>query len=350
MIFPPLALAMIVSLWLVDPESRRETKFLAAAATILLMLPNPSTKFWATPMGTPQFFTDGSAQYRLSRKDVVMTLPWEGDGRSMDWQAECDLCFRNVSGWTGTERFEVRRWPIANYLGGSKDLPEPELQLAAFLANNQVTAIIVDDSDPRADEWNRLIATTGLTRKAISGVSLYEVEPHALKDFKGLTGLAMERRATELRFATLLSAADEYLAAGHPPEEISPARLVDLGFLPATWKRQVNGFYDLLVLPWSNGSIVVGELGSPDALTPLIERYRDTASEIYLPFPRTIGPGSGSFTRRLHNALLPPAAMPIDGPSMEFVGLAFDREQLRDLAARDARPALAAAAAESGKP
>ena len=125
-------MAVIVALWMVDPESRREMKALAVASTLLLMIPNPSARFWASTMQTPAFFTDGTAQRYMSRNDVVLTLPWGIQGHSMDWQAECDMCFRNVAGWTGIERFAVRRWPIVNYFGGSRP-PEPELQLGAFL-------------------------------------------------------------------------------------------------------------------------------------------------------------------------------------------------------------------------
>jgi len=39
----------------------------------------------------------------------------------------------------------------------------------------------------------------------------------------------------------------------------------------------------------------------------------------------------------VHNALLPPAVMPIDGDSMKFLGLAFDRERLHKAAEYIAR-------------
>ena len=47
----------------------------------------------------------------------------------------------------------------------------------------------------------------------------------------------------------------------------------------------------------------------------------------------------------IRNALLPPAAMPIDGESMQFLGMAFDRKQIHKLASELAgepmEPALA---------
>jgi hypothetical protein len=331
MVFPPLAMAVIVSLWMADPQSHREMKALAVVATLVLMIPNLSARFWAATMQTPAFFTDGSAQRYLSRKDIVLTLPWGLTGHSMDWQAECDMCFRNVAGWTGMERFPVRRWPIVNYLAGSRDLPERNLQFGAFLANNGVTKVLVDDADSHAEEWNQLAASTGITAMRISGVSLYEIPRDALSHFEGLTGLEMERRATEIRFDDLLSASAAYFAAGNPLAAISPNRLVDLGFLPATWKRVPHGFYDTIVLPSSTHGVIIGELASPSAIENLIGRYRDRAERIYLPYPR-IADGTGnssSLSRLIHNALLPPAAMPIDGESMRFVGIEFSQIQLR---------------------
>jgi len=339
MVFPPLAMAVIVSLWLVDSRSTRRLKFIAAAATILLMLPNPSAQFWATPMGTPQFFTDGSAQKYLSRKDIVLTLPWGIAGHSMDWQAECGMCFRNVSGWTGMERFEVRRWPVVNYFLGSQDLPDPELQLKAFLANTGVTAIVVDNSYPKAAEWNALLTATGIAPQKVSGVSLFKFPANEYKEFGKLTGLEMEKRADQYRFGTLLLAADKYLRSGRPLSEISSEQLVDLALLPASWKKQPHKLYDIFVMPLSERSVVVGELGSPSALAELVDRYRGDAQAVYLPFPHLVAENgtSGAIGRVVQNALLPPASMPVDGESLEFLGLGFEREQLHQAATAASR-------------
>ena len=113
----------------------------------------------------------------------------------MDWQAQCGMCFRNVAGWTGTERFEVRRWPIVNYFLGSRDLPSRNFSWA-FLANNGVTAVVIDDSDPHAAEWDRLLAVNRITSTGSGSVASIRIEANALRDLKGLTGLEMEQRAT----------------------------------------------------------------------------------------------------------------------------------------------------------
>jgi hypothetical protein len=347
MMFPPLAFALVVTMWLTQSEAARRLKAVAALAITFMMLPNPSAAFWAAPVEVPRFFNDGSAQRYLSRADIVVTLPWGVAGQSMLWQADCGMCFRNVAGWTGVERFEVRRWPIVNYFAGSKDLPEPELQLKAFLARNGVTAVIVDESNPQAAQWNSFISTTGVTPTSISGVSLFKFSPGALAPYDGLSGLQMETRAARIRFDTLVSATDSYLTAGHPLAKITPEELVALGYLPPTWKREPHGIYDIFVMPWADRGVVIGQLASPSALKKLIDRYRESAGEVYLPFPRILA-GTGSATpvqRFLHNLLLPPAAMPVDGESMEFLGIAFDRKQL-ELAAREAAHSREVAPAE----
>lgn len=332
MLFPPLAFAMIVSLWLAAPENGPRLKALAAAMTVALMLPNLSAEFWASPVDTPAFFTDGSAAKHLSPSDVVLTLPWGSTGNSMLWQAECGMCFRNVSGYTAMERFEVRRWPIVNYLLGSRDLPDPELQLKAFLANNGVTVIAIDDANPDAARWKTLIATVGVESEEISGVSLYRLSPGLLANYREpeYSGVEVERRAIQSRFATLVTAANNYLRSGHDPARLNDNELIDLSLLPDDWRRAPTAFSDMRVMPWGNGGAVILEMGSKIALADTVARFRADANVVYLPFPRIVAGTDriNPIARAIHNALLPPASMPIDGESMAFLAMAFDRDRL----------------------
>ena len=81
----------------------------------------------------------------------------------MLWQAASGMNFRMASGLTGFQPIEIRRWPVVNVFFGSRDLPEPELQLKAFIANLGITAIVVDASDPRAPQWKQLLSSLELT-------------------------------------------------------------------------------------------------------------------------------------------------------------------------------------------
>jgi hypothetical protein len=341
MLFPPLAIAIIVSSWLAAPEHSVRVKAIASVTTVALMLPNLSANFWTSKIDTPAFFTDGSTAKNLSRSDTVLILPWGSTGNSMLWQAECGMCFRNVSGYTAMERFQVRRWPIVNYFLGSPDLAEPELQLKAFLANNGVTAIVIDDANANALSWKNLLASLGQKPTDISGVSLYRLRPSLLASYRAaeFSGLAMERRAIESRFATLITATDEYLASGRDPAHLSDDELVDLGLLPHDWKREPGAFSDMRVMVRGNGGAVIMAMGSKSALADTVARFRGSANVVYLPFPRVIAgtDGMSPFGLTIHNALLPPAAMPIDGESMQFLAMAFDRERLHKAAQDFAR-------------
>jgi hypothetical protein len=336
MLFPPLAFAIIASLWLADPENSERLRFVAAAATFALMLPNPSAKFWTSPVDTPAFFTDGSAAKNLSRADVVLTLPWGSTGDSMLWQVECGMCFRHISGRTAMERFEVRRWPIVNYFRGARDLPQPELQLRAFLAGNKVTAIVVDDAKPQAAEWNALVASVGVAPREISGVSLYRLSPNLLADYRApeYSGLEMERRAIRDRFAAIVTATDDYLRTGYEPSRLSEERLIAVDLLPREWKHDPAAFSDLHVIPWKNGGALIVELGSKAAAADMLERFGDHANVVYAPYPRIVAgtDGMSPLALAIHNALIPQAETSGDIDSLQFFGMAFDRDRLHQVA------------------
>jgi hypothetical protein len=332
MLFPPLALGLVAAMWLRESAFRSEVKAAVVVLVVAMMLPNLSASYWTTQVDTPQFFTDGSAQRYLSRSDIVLTLPWGARGQSMLWQAQCGMCFRNVSGWTGVDRFEIRRWPIVNYFLDSHDLVEPELQLKAFLANNGVTAVAVDDANPYATRWKTLLATVNVDARDISGVSLYKLSSGLLADYRTpeYSGVEMERRAVQGRFAALVTATDEYLQSGGDPGRLSDERLIYLGLLPSEWKREPSAFSDMHVMPWKKAGATIIELASKTALADTVARFRNHANVVYLPFPRIVAgtDGLSPVALALHNALVPPMAMNIDGDSMEFFGMAFDREQL----------------------
>jgi hypothetical protein len=335
MVFPPLAIAVIVSLWLSNPENNAKIKALATSFTLMLMIPNPSPQFWITRIDTPAFFTDGVARRALTRNDVVLTLPWGSTGNSMLWQAECGMCFRNVSGYTAMERFEVRRWPIVNYFLGARDLPEQELQLKAFLANTGVTAIIVDDAKPSALAWKDLLASLGVEPRNISGVSLYRIPANFLAGYRRseMSGAQMERRAMRLRLEAVVNATDRFLNAGYDSTHLDIDELVNLALLPPSWRSDPGAFFDLKVMPGRDRGALILALGSKTALTDTMQRFGADADAIYLPFPRIVASsGDGSpIARAFHNALLPPAAMPIDGESMQFLGMGFDPAHLHKI-------------------
>jgi hypothetical protein len=346
MMFPPLALAVITAFWLTDPKSRPETKAVAVAFTLLLMMPNLSSRLWATPVDTPQFFADGTYSKYLSPKDVVMTLPWGEKGSSMLWQADCQMCFRNVAGWTGVQRFAIRRWPIVNYFLGATDLIDKEVQLGTFLANTGVTAVIVDNAHPEAKRWNTLVSSLGSKSIMVGGISLYRFNRDQLRDYQGRSGFAMEQQALEQRFAAVVTAADLYMSAGYNPAVINENSLIDHSRLPQDW-RSGPLFADMHLRSWDKGGVAIELLGSPSALQIICNRYRSEATDVYFPFPLILD-GTGNRSRlmlALNHLVLPSPAMPVDGESLRILQFNFSREQLHKVALLSANTNQTTAAA-----
>jgi hypothetical protein len=330
MVFVFLIVAVITAIWFSDSETSPRVKAIAGAMIVLLTLPNLSKGFWTTRIDTPQFFTDGTYARYLSPRDVVLALPWGDQGMSMLWQAECGMCFRNVAGWTGLSRFEVRRWPIVNYFIGDEDVPEPELQLKAFLARMGVNAILIEDDSANSTDLNALASRLGLSRIKVGGVSLYRVPAGAFADYREASGIEMEKRADDLRFAMLLEAAGRYLAVGYDPRKISRSELIGLSLLPADWTR--NPLHpDAFVAP-SDGGIAISEMGSRAGLDDLIRRYRGSAKVVLYPNPRILSSKEHmSVLSYILHETFPPFTDASDGDAQHFLCVVFDPPQLSGL-------------------
>ena len=246
---------------------------------------------------------------------------------SMLWQAQCGMCFRNVAGWTGLSRFEVRRWPIVNYFLGDEDVPEPELQLEAFLVHTGVNAILVQDASASSADFNALASRLHLSRIKVGGVSLYRVPAGAFADYREVSGVEMEKRADDLRFAMLLEAAGRYIATGRDPQKISRSELIELGLLPANWTKHPL-HPDAFVLP-SYGGIAISEMGSRAGLDDLIRRYRSSAKIVLYPNPRILsGMEHMSVLSHIVQEVFPPFTDASDGDAQHFLCVVFDPPQL----------------------
>ena len=329
-----LALAVIFAMWFCDPLTGRKEKIAGAIATMLMMAPNPAATFWASPAPLPTFFRDGISSRLLSSNDIVLPLPFGQKGMCMLWQAASGMNFRMASALTGLQPIEIRRWPIVNAFTGSPDLPEPGLQLKAFIANLGITAIVVDANDPHAAQWQQLLSPLQIEPQRVAGVLFYRVAPDAFAKFRGLDAIEMERRANRARFETLITAADKYFAQGGEIANFDLKALESAGLLPADWKfdYRPDGYRDL----WSGaigGKIGLGVTGSPSGLTPLIDSYGAAAEKIYLPYPRT-WTGGGDRRGALAKIIEPEVFGSTSGESIQLMVMTFDPAHLQKLSAR----------------
>jgi hypothetical protein len=283
-----LALAIIAARWLADDAVGRNAKFAGVAALAISLAPNPSARFWIAPVDLPAFFADGGYRQYLAPGETVVILPYGAGGSSMLWQAEAKMYFRMAGGWTSIMPREYQSWPAVNALMYRSYIPGFTDQLKAFLAHHDATAIII--ADDQLSLWAPLMAPLGLSPIATGGVELYRFAPADLAPWRDVTALEMERRCDAARFATLLAAANAYLAQGGGLNQLSPRRAEALGLLPPHSAndadvRTGNGLY---LGPLGNGLIGVGVVGSYEALRPLIATYRADAARIYFPYPRAL--------------------------------------------------------------
>jgi hypothetical protein len=321
-------------MWLCDPLTGSTEKAIGTFATLVMLMPNPTASFWASRVAMPQFFRDGSSRRLLTSDDVVLPLPFGQKGIATLWQASSGMNFRLVSGLNGLQPIEIRRWPVANVFYGSFDLPEPELQLKAFVANLGITAIVVDASDARAPQWRQLLSNLNVTPDEVGGVLLYRINLDALHSYRAMKAIDLEQRADRARFEALISATNRYFATGGDPAALSVPALEAAGLFPAGWNFDPapNTYRDVWVSA-IEGKIGLGVVGAESSLKPIIDSYGAEAEKIYFPYPHQWSRQSEphDFVR---DFFAPQIWGSTSGESLQMMLLEFDPSHLHQLAAR----------------
>jgi hypothetical protein len=304
-----LALAIVGALWLASDAVSYRAKFIGLAALTIFLFPNPSARFWISPIDLPPFFANGSYRQYLKPDETVVILPYGAGGPCMLWQAESGMYFRMAGGWTSIMPREFQSWPVVNALLYRSYIPGFIDQLMAFLAHHDAAALIVADRERPL--WDPMLAPLHLSPIETGGVAIYRFTPVGLAPWRDVTALEMERRSDSARFDALIVAAQKYLADGRKLDQLSPRNAESLGLLSAHSSNEAgvrtgNGLY-LGPLdngdpgPLDNGLIGVGVVGSIEALRPIITKYRGDAARIYFPYPRelTEPPHGDTFMRQL---------------------------------------------------
>ena len=301
-----LIIAIITSMWFASSAASIRTKWLVAVLVVLFSLPNIDARYWITKVDTPAFFSTGLYKKYLSRDENVLVAPYWLLGNSMLWQAQTGMYFHMAGGWVGPLPNEYKRWPVINTLTEWTYLPEPQTQLMSFLANHEVGAIVVSDSDPDRSLWQRWLPGAVITPIEIGGVTLYRIPSSALVRYRVITAADAERQADTALFDGLLAAAAKYSADGRKPELLTPFVAERLGFISPDWLPGpvwVPGWiagtkFDMTLdankpmyrgvwLGYVNRTFLgIGIKGTYEGLKPIIDRYRSDAYRIYFPFPQ----------------------------------------------------------------
>ena len=283
-----LAAALVVAIWLASSGASTAVKSTVALAAVLFAMPRLSPAFWVTPVDTPAFFLSGAYRNYLQHGEIVLPVPYGWRGNSLMWQAQTDMYFRMAGAWTGPPPAEFERWPAMVALFNGEYLPDPELQLKAFLAAHQVTAVLVDESikdspDARQrQQYRTVLAALGPAPTEAGGVLIYRFTAAAFAPWRDFNPIDLERRVDLARFAALLDAVDRYLQGGAEPALLSPERLERMGLIRDDWLGGPNIRISsgLWARSHRDGTFEVGTFGSRGALAGLNARYRPEALRV----------------------------------------------------------------------
>ncbi len=328
MMYAYLAAAVLVATWLAEEGGRRVPRWALGLAIIPFMLPNLSVSLWTTPAEIPAFFSSGLYRQYIAPGQTVMVLPYGFFGEGDLWQAAANMYFRMDGGYVGYAPAipaEHSGWPIMAGLYNVAGVPEAGDQLKVYLANHDVTAVIVGSrtnylvarmgNQRTIDTWllwptidreriatDKLLASLDTQPLEVGGVTLYRIAPQTLAPYRNLTAIEMQRRMARARFDALLLGAERYLTQGGDPASLSPEHAQQLRLLPQGWfggaaftATNANPHYfrfKVVLGPSEAGGIAVGIEGWYDALEPIIRTYGADASRIYFPYPVRLAPAS----------------------------------------------------------
>jgi len=305
-----LDLALIVSLWFATTTFGTAAKTVIAGAIVIFQLPNLSGAFWAKPIDTPKFFTDGLYAHYINRDDIVVVLPYGYRGNSMIWQAQSGMYFRMAGGSTGAVPAAFRAWPIFDALVDKVYLPDATAQLEAFMAAHDSTTLIIADNDPNRVQWDSLLSAARVAKVHVGGVSLYRFTDKQLEQHSSVTSSQLASQTALQVFGSLVDAAQTYLSRGGDPRALTPLQVGKMGLVPESWLTGHSAplFPDVVASPsrtaadpdephfragvWLGvvrGDVVaVGLVGRYAALKAVIDKYGKFANNIYCPYPQDL--------------------------------------------------------------
>lgn len=306
MMYAFLIVAVMTATLIASSQWSSSMKFALSALILIFMLPDLRPSSWVTPVQMPRFFADGSYRNHLQKDEVVMILPFGNRGNSMLWQAATGMYFRLAGGYVGIPIIadEFASWPIVNALYWGTELPDVQAQLEPFLATHEVHDIVVEQT--RIAEFPAIVpmlSALNVTPINTGDVLLYRVPADLLAKYRSADPIPLEQRYNRCRFDRELIAAEKYLLSGADLTQLSPSHAVAMGLLPPSWAvdHDTHTRDGLIMGPSDNGRVMVGLVGSYNALQPVISDYSADAIQVYFPYPRPLSgtPKGNTFMRKL---------------------------------------------------
>jgi len=303
-----LVLGIIVSLWLIDASTRSSLRLIGAGAVVLFSLPNLNASYWMTQTDAPAFFTDRLYTQYLSPGDNVLILPYGLTGNSNIWQATSDFYFTMAGGYVGPPPFMPGSfrpyYPLVANFYSLGDFPLSGELLKVFLAQKRVNAIVVADEGPHLWAGGRvprpwyevekaatisLFGTLGISPLRVGGVLLYRIPLEKLNSYKDLDPSALEMRIDSMQLDALIIAAANYVSSGRPLSDLNPVEAQRLGLLPhwisgpAISNPTAPVQNRMALTRLDKRDILVGIIGSPEAVRGVADNYRPQARPQIIP-------------------------------------------------------------------
>jgi hypothetical protein len=329
MLYAYLIIGAIVAIWFDEARHRygsgRIASWALGLAIVPCMCPNLSISFWTTQADIPSFFSNDTFRQYLARNENVMILPFGLFGEGMLWQATTKMYFNLAGGW-GFEPpvpEEQSHWPIMAGLYGIAGVPNADIQLKSYLANHNVTTVIVGprtqylmlrlDGRRTAATWllwktleneqkmtAQLLASLNSDPVKVGDITIYRIPGPVLAPYRQVTALDMQTLAMNARFRALLIGAECYLAQGRDPKDLTPQVLEQAMLVPLNWyggnpfpdHSHIGNpvFHAESILRLRNTHIEVGLEGTYAAVKPLIDNYGSQARAVYFPYPHPVAP------------------------------------------------------------
>jgi hypothetical protein len=199
MVYAWLAVSLIIALWLSGPPRPEPAgateprggavrpplwRWAMAGTAVMLLLPNTSQPLWSAIARVPPFFTGSSATDTL-HQGTTLVIPFGSKGWSELWQAESGMSFRLAGGYLGCQiPPSYQRYAIVHTLRTGRLIPDYGTQLKAFLAGEDVRAIVVQAGV--SGPWHRLFATLRVAPVKTLGVELYRIPLRLLREWRRL--------------------------------------------------------------------------------------------------------------------------------------------------------------------
>jgi hypothetical protein len=99
-VYTSLLLATVSACYLAHDLSTASVKAMLAVGVVIFNLPNTAATYWLRPLDTPEFFSGDTYRHYLSRREIVLILPYSYTGNSMLWQAQAHMYFDMAGGTT----------------------------------------------------------------------------------------------------------------------------------------------------------------------------------------------------------------------------------------------------------